>query len=318
VAWDRAVFSPNGPVPLDAKSESTSSWPLPMRDHAPTLAEAMRARGYETRVCASIPFQTPAAGLVRGFDTVDEGVSRARNADLKGTTSEALTACGLAMIREARGRPLFLWLHYADAHAPYVEHPETPPTDNSPRARYDGEVRYIESHLAGLFGNIDRTIGLDDTLVVLTADHGEEFGEHDGAFHGATLYEEVLRVPLLFAGRGIAPREAPESVSLLDVAPTLLELVGAAPLAGAEGRSLAAAIRGEPLAERPTLAETVRAERPRRAIVDGRYKLVYGARARTYSLYDLDADPLEQHVITDEHLDVTRRLAAAMGAPVPP
>jgi hypothetical protein len=142
--------------------------------------------------------------------------------------------------------------------------------------------------------DVKEKIGLEHTLLVITADHGE-------SHHGPTLYDDILRVPLLSGATGIAARRLPQNVSLVDVAPTILELTGAEPLPGAAGRSLAPLLRGESF------------ERPRRAIVEGRFKLVFGQRARTYVLYDLERDPYERDIVTDAHLDVTRRLAGLMG-----
>jgi arylsulfatase A-like enzyme len=152
---------------------------------------------------------------------------------------------------------------------------------------------------------------------VLTADHGEEFGEHGGAFHAVTLYDEVARVPLMIAAPGIAPRAVDAPVSLLDVAPTLLELVGGEGLGDAEGRSLVGAMRGGALDVRPVFAESVRYGRGVRSVVSGGYKLVYEARAGTYELYDLARDPGEQRVLTDEEPGRAAALARAMGVPAP-
>jgi hypothetical protein len=316
--WTRTMFVGDRPVPYAGASRNPRRvWPLPMRDTARTLAEALHAHGYQGRVCTTLPFQVPGGGLVRGFDVVEQGVYRARNLDLRGTTSDMLTACGLAMLDAAAGAPLFLWLHYSDPHEPYALHPGVPTLDASPAARYAGEVAFVDRHLQGLLVNVHRRVGLGNTLLVLTADHGEEFGEHGGEFHAVTLYDEVMRVPLMIAAPGIKPRVVPGAVSLLDVAPTVLELVGAPPLPGAEGRSLAPAMRGEALTPRPVFAESMRYGRAVRAVVDGRYKLIYEARARTYELYDLVTDPREEVVVTDAHPDVAARLSAMLGVPAP-
>jgi arylsulfatase A-like enzyme len=173
----------------------------------------------------------------------------------------------------------------------------------------------VDEHLGGLLVNVQKRVGLDRTLVVVTADHGEEFGEHGGEFHGATLYEEILRVPLLVAMPGIAARRVDAPVSLLDVAPTIVELAGGGRgrLDAADGTSLAGAMRGEALEARAVLAETVRYGRGSRAIVEGGWKLVYEGRARTWELFDLGKDPGEQRVVTDEEPEVMKRLAARIG-----
>jgi len=318
VQWTRTQFYGDRPLPYSGTDDNPRRvWPLPMRDRAPTLPEALRAAGYETRVCTTLPFQVPRGGLVRGFDVVEQGVYHRRNLDLRGVTSDMLTGCGLAMIQAARGRPLFLWLHYSDPHEPYASHPEAPARDDTPLARYAGEVAFVNRHLAALLLNVDRMVGLGRTLVVLTADHGEEFGEHGGEFHAVTLYDEIARVPLMIAMPGFPSRAVGGNVSLLDVAPTILDLVGAPPLPRAEGRSLARAMRGEPLASRRVFGESIRYGRAVRMVVDGDFKLIYEARARTYELFNLRNDPGEQRNIADQRRDVLTRLAAAMGVPAP-
>ena len=319
VRFARTVFQLKDPAASSRVTgdDARSVWLLPLQDRSPTLAERLHGLGYRTSVCTSIPFQTKDGGLLRSFDDIDEKVYLERNFFLTGTTSELLTACGLAMVERAGGAPQLLWLHYPDAHAPYLVHPETPPRGPSAKDRYDGEVAFVAMHLAGLLANVQQRVGLDRTLVVLTADHGEEFGEHGGEYHSATLMDEVLRVPLLFGSATLLPRSVDQAVSILDVAPTILELVGAAPLEDADGRSLVPLLRGGSLPERPVFAELQRAERPQRAVVDGGFKLVYGSRSGIYALYDLAHDPAEQQLVTDAHFDIVKKLAREMGAPEP-
>jgi arylsulfatase A-like enzyme len=91
----------------------------------------------------------------------------------------------------------------------------------------------------------------------LTADHGEEFFEHGSWLHGGSLHEGVLHVPLAIRVAGLAPRRIADPVSTIDIAPTLIEALGLPPLPGLQGRSLLPAMRGEPLPERPSFAETL-------------------------------------------------------------
>jgi arylsulfatase A-like enzyme len=183
--------------------------------------------------------------------------------------------------------------------------------------RYAGEVAFVDRHLGGLLANVDRAVGMGRTLLVLAADHGEEFGEHGGAFHAVTLYDEVARVPLWFVGASLPPRRVDAAVSLADVAPTVLDLLGLPPLPATDGRSLAAAMTGGRVAPRAVLAESVRYGRAVRSVVDGPFKLIYEARAGTYELFDLAHDPGEARLVGDAHRDDVARLAAEMGVPAP-
>lgn len=321
----RTAFTPTmfvGDTPVEYRGRDRNPrrvWPLPMRDRAATLAEAMHAAGYRTATCASLPFFVREGGIVRGFDDVDDGVYRTRNRSLRGTTSDMLTACGLAMIERAHGEPLFLWLHYSDPHEPYSRHEGIRVHGDADTDRYAGEVAFVDEHLRGLLANIHRRVGLGRTLLVLTADHGEEFGEHGGSYHAVTLYDEVAHVPLFIAAPGVPSRDVHDNVSLIDVAPTILELIGAPSLPDAEGVSLAAEVQGTANrnASRVMFAESIRYGRGVRAAFDGRWSLIYEARAGTYELFDRANDPGEQYVVTDSHRDVAARLARAMNVPAP-
>ena len=124
VDWTLGRFFGDRPVPyVGTDRDARRVWPLPMDDPSTTLAEALHAAGYQTRTCASLPFFLEGTGVSRGFDVVDGGVYKQRNRNLRGTTSDLLTACGIAMIDAAQGAPLFLWLHYSDPHEPYEPHP---------------------------------------------------------------------------------------------------------------------------------------------------------------------------------------------------
>lgn len=148
----------------------------------------------------------------------------------------------------------FLFVHYMDPHDPYFPHPydgtgyarvEHPRPDlmeaESMRALYQGEVRYWDEHFGVLLDQL-RDEGLyDNTLIIVTADHGEEFGEHGGFWHGTKLQEEVLRVPLIVKlpqGQGRAPARIADVVRHIDIGPTVVELAGAPVPDSFQGHSL--------------------------------------------------------------------------------
>jgi arylsulfatase A-like enzyme len=126
-------------------------------------------------------------------------------------------------------RPFFAFLNYFDPHwtydppAEYRDRFASPP---KPRDLYDGEVAYVDDELRRLFGELRRRGVLENTVVLLTADHGEHFGEQDHRQHGGTLYAPVIRVPMVLTGPGIAPYSVNTAVSQRDVASTLLQLAG--------------------------------------------------------------------------------------------
>jgi arylsulfatase A-like enzyme len=170
-------------------------------------------------------------------------------------------------------------------------------------------VTYLDAQLRRLFGGL-RELGLwtDRTLVVFVADHGEQFGEH-GAFEHCDLHVETMRVPLLLRAPGVAPGRSAEPVRLLDLAPTLLELHGLAPLAGAEGRSLLPLLRGEPLPELPAISE----HRSWLRVADDDHSYLV-LRSRAERLYARGRDPGETTDLAAAEPEVLarmRRLAEA-------
>jgi arylsulfatase A-like enzyme len=159
----------------------------------------------------------------------------------------------ISWLEANKGTRFFLFLHYMDPHDPYFEHPyngrgyaragnQNPDPALAPTFSrlYDGEVSYLDQHLGELFTWL-KTQGLyDDSLVVLTSDHGEEFQEHGGWWHGQTLYQEQIAVPLIvkYPGGARAGTVVDELARSLDVAPTILDAAGLPAPETMQGRSL--------------------------------------------------------------------------------
>ena len=186
------------------------------------------------------------------------------------------------------------------------------------RAWYDAEVHYADAELARLLERLEAADLRDNTLVVVTSDHGEEFGEHGRFGHGGALHEETLRVVLALRGPGVAPRRIGELVRTVDVMPTLLELLGpdqgAPPL---QGRSLVPLLRGRSLRAEPAFSHAL-AQRGNEdrlwSVRDGSWRLVWDAQTQSARLYDLASDPGETRNVANEHAAVCERLLALLNA----
>ncbi|HEX2570992.1 MAG TPA: sulfatase-like hydrolase/transferase, partial [Polyangia bacterium] len=214
------------------------------------------------------------------------GFGRAVTEDLDARTLTDLAIARLEEIHREGEPRTFLWLHYFDAHEPYVTRPGLELGD-TPLDRYDSEIAYLDRELGRLLGALGR---LDRPVVLaLTADHGEEFKEHGGWYHGSSLYEEQVRVPLLIVAPGVRPRVVAGAVELVDLAPTLLGLVGQPAPAALRGDDLAAVLVGRAEPGRPVYSEM----EGRRMVVAEGAKLVHDVRRNTWELYDLVADPRE-------------------------
>jgi arylsulfatase A-like enzyme len=211
--------------------------------------------------------------------------------------------------------PFFLWVHFYDAHDPYVDHPDLD-WGRTSGERYDEELRYLDTHLVPFLERAIRGRGRP-TFVFVTADHGEGFGEHGSAPHARTLYREVTRVPLLVFGPGVVPRRADDLVSSSDLYPTLLQLGGATIPAGTTMDSLASAFSGGELDRERSVFQENSWSIPRRhvkAVLRGRYHLIRDYTRDTVELYDLESDPEEKHNLAGHRPEVEaglRRLVEA-------
>ena len=226
----------------------------------PTLAATLRDAGYVTQAVTSHLYVSAVYGLDEGFDHLDF------RQDRKATS---VVNRAVDVLDRFGDRPLFLFLHFYDPHWHY-DPPESTRQifesaytgtltglwqDFSKRDRedlstadlehllalYDGEIRYTDDELGRLFDHMSQRGLHRGTLLVVTSDHGEEFLDHGSWEHQKTLYEEVIRVPLVVRGPGIRPRREPAQTSLLDVAPTILEWAGVASPGSLQGVSLLSA-----------------------------------------------------------------------------
>ncbi|HEU5076885.1 MAG TPA: sulfatase-like hydrolase/transferase, partial [Polyangiaceae bacterium] len=174
-----------------------------------------------------------------------------------------------------------------DPHDPY----DLATREGSPFDRYLAEVALVDKHLARLFDALQRRGLAERTIVIVQADHGEAFGEHGSQTHGTTLYDEVLRVPLMFKIPGVAARRISTPVTTMDLGPTILETFGLAVPASFMGQSLVATLKGAtPRLTRPIAAEN---RLQQTLVLSNGLKIIHDLRTKTNELYDLSKDPGE-------------------------
>lgn len=192
----------------------------------------------------------------------------------------------------ARGEPrTFFWAHYFDVHEPY----EDTSLGTSDVDRYDSEVRIADRAIGRLIREVRKRLSRD-VIVVVSADHGEEFREHGGVYHGSTLYEEQVRVPLIISVPRLAPRTIKAQVKLIDVAPTLLELADVAVPPSMRGDDLRPLMTGD----LPDIGPAYSAVLTKRMTVQWPYKLIADVRFGLFELFNLERDPLERHNLASE------------------
>lgn len=219
----------------------------------------------------------------------------------------------IRFFEEERPARAFVWVHYLEPHEPYEPHPGLTAPESPTAERYDGEIRFVDREIGRLVDWLrEHRKGV---LVVVAADHGEELSDHGGNYHGTTLYDEQIRVPLAFATLGSAPalpaRRIAHPVGLVDVAPTLLGLLGVPRPVRMRGQDLSPWFAETPPDEAllgPVYVEIGR----KKGVVDGRDKLVCDLEIDDCRLYDLAADPGERRDRSDAAAEPTRRRLRAL------
>ncbi len=197
------------------------------------------------------------------------------------------------------------------------------------RRLYDLEVRYTDQQFGRLLGTLDSLGLFENTLVAFTSDHGEEFWDHENVGHGHTLHNELTRVPLVIKPPGDAPpvRRVAAQVRLIDLAPTILDILQLPPMAEGQGESLLPLMEGAAQEDRLSFGEALIYFGEKKSVDDGRYRLILSPNSGGEELYDLESDPgarynlaldlplvVEQlRVLLDRHLDEQRRFHESLG-----
>ena len=247
------------------------------------------------------------AGFEQGFDTweIVPGIIFKNETDINVTSPKHEEIAERLLSDPALDTtPFFAWFHFLDPHDQYVSHEKDgiPPYGKTLRDRYDAEVLYTDQHLGKLLDFIAKKSWAGKTAIIVTADHGEAFGEHNMFSHGFELWENLVRVPMFFVVPGATPKHVDTPRSAIDLAPTILELMGVAPDPGFEGKSLVPELTGK---EAQPEARDVVIDLPmtsdndkRRAIVHGTQKIIAYGKDEALRLYDLAKDPDEKSPIT--------------------
>lgn len=288
-------------------------------DELTTLAEVLKAKGYRTGGFVGAFVLDRRWGIAQGFDHYfdDFDLSRfemAAGLDAAQRPGREVVDKALAWLAEDREQPFFAWVHLYDPHSPYT--PPEPFRSRFPatmQGAYDGEIATTDEQVGRLLDYLSAAGRRDDTVVVVVGDHGESLGEHREQQHGFFVYDASVHIPLIVSGPGVPVRVVPDQVRIVDVMPTILDLVGAARPAEVQGSSLMPLTRGQPL-ELLAYSETWY---PRHhygwseltAVRDGRYKFIAAPRRE---LYDTKADPGETTDLSTGNPRLADALEAAL------
>ncbi|MFQ5791363.1 MAG: sulfatase, partial [Acidobacteriota bacterium] len=261
-----------------------------------TLAEVLEKQGYETAAfIGAFPLHRR-FGLGQGFSHYDDRVGSQREAAagfFAERRAEAVVDAALEGLGRVKSRPFFYWVHLFDPHVPY-----DPPSPVRERFRdsYDGEVAYVDSQVGRLLQGLERARLSDETLIVLTSDHGESLGDHGERTHGFFIYDTTMHVPLILRHPSLGrPRRVDGQVRSVDIMPTVLDLLQVPVPREVQGESLRPALAGEPF-DRPAYTESYV------PLVNFHWSPLRGLRYQGWKyieaprpeLYDLSRDPDEE------------------------
>jgi len=313
-------FAISSQVPMTLPSHTslfTSNYPFvtgiedngqELRPNAVTLATLLKAHGYRTAAFVGGYVLDRRFGLNRGFDDYDSTFDVYQQAgkdpgDIK-RLGEDVVRAATNWLRANSDQPFFLFLHLYDLHTPYNF-----PAAFRPRkgeTGYDAEVRYVDQVLGGFWEFLSRQHLLEKSLVVLTSDHGEGLGDHGETTHAYFIYQSTLWVPLIIhwpAGVGTFPQRVDTPASLLDVAPTVLQVAGVPRPPQFQGQGLIDLLQpNSGQAPREIYSESLYAHyhfacSPLLSLRVGRYKYIEVPKPE---LYDLRGDPGEKHSLYAE------------------
>ena len=207
------------------EQELTGRHPFPISKHEKLLAEVLQEAGYDTAAVLSDGYFSPRfwRGITRGFRQIIESAFAGQHVPHNGAR---VTQAAISALQEQRDKPLFLWVHYYDAHSPHQQPPDVPVFGATRKDVYDAELSLVDREVGKLLAAIEQT-WQGRALVMLTGDHGIAFDEprHAKFNYGYDLYSAVLHVPLIVHAPFLTARSLDSPVSTMDIAPTLANLL---------------------------------------------------------------------------------------------
>lgn len=285
----------------------------------PFLPEILKQQGYETGAFIAAPVLDSKYGLDRGFDAYDdEFSSSARSHGEPRRDGKDIVDSAFRWLQQRTDKPFFCWIHLYDAHGPYDPRVGTYQQrfETNP---YDAGVAWEVQQFGRITEYLEDQKPGHETLIVVAGDHGEGLDEHQEDEHGMLVYNSTLHVPFVFVG----PEEfcqpgfrVSSAVSLVDLMPTLLDVLRIPAPEHQSGRSLLTALKGQPLEAHDCYAEAespfvLNGWSPLRTVISGRWKYIQSTRPE---LYDLENDPDELSDLAATSNSDSERLRERLGS----
>jgi arylsulfatase A-like enzyme len=332
-----AILTGRYPSQIAVNNDPRNHWPPQVLPENRLVAEILKDLGYFTGATLSYYYFERGWGLDQGFDDYDYHLYTLHSvggnpAATSGTSARELADLDISWLQKRdTSRPFFLWTHFYDTHFMFQPHPDLPESNfgRDEIALYDGEIRFTDFHVGRVLAELKRLGLWEKTIVIVTSDHGDGFGEHglpQSERHGYHLYTNETFVPLIVHVPGIAPRVVDVPASHIDILPTLLNALRQPAEAEPQllGQSLFGLMLGETTPPPPVDPELGRLvfqevwyEGPtsRKAVLASGWHGIYNVvPSDTRELFDLKSDFAEEHDLAGEGLAVEERLWNALGA----
>jgi len=303
-----------GAYPFVHQVHNNGSYILP--PEIQTLADTLKASGRATAAFVSSFSVDSRFGLGRGFDIYDDDFAagqpfKSLNAQRR---ADEVYAPFARWLNEHKADRFFAWVHFFDPHFPYD--PPSPYKERFASDPYDGEIAFMDEHVGKIVGKLRDNGILQRTLIIIAGDHGEAFGEKEEKGHGVFLYEQTMRVPLIFYAENRLPRGrvVGSRVRLIDIPASVLDMLGLPGLKDSQGTSLLPYIQGKRKDDQSSYIETYY---PREnygwselvGLLRGEWKYI---RAPREELYDLKQDPKEEKNLAGARPDIVRDMGAGL------
>jgi arylsulfatase A-like enzyme len=271
----------------------------PVRPENLTIAELLKIHGFKTIAVLSHWYFSERRRMDQGFQVWDNEAEQAiidENEKISSPSVYNRASYHLEKLKES-GEKFFMVTHFMDPHSEYMRHKEVKQFGSEIADLYDNEILFTDTYIGKLLQKIQKLGFMENTAIFIFSDHGEAFNEHNHYFHGYTLYEEEIRIPVFLRLPEALNMEIEEKIALVDIFPTILSLLNIPVPENIDGVNLLDVINGKKRGI-PIYSELLPYKNHDidcAALIIGNIKIMHSKNLKLWEIYDLSADPLEKH-----------------------